>query len=89
LGGLIDQFRRNGLEDAINSWIGTGPNQPVSPGQLGRALGKDTVEDLSERTGLPHDDLLAQLSQVLPGVVDRLTPNGRLPADSDLLPGPR
>lgn len=89
LGGLIDQFRQNGLEDAINSWIGTGANQPVSAGQLRRALGQDTVEGLAEQTGMSHDDLLAQLSQVLPGVVDKLTPNGQLPADSDLLPGPR
>ena len=89
LGGLIDQFRRNGLEDAINSWIGTGPNQPVSANQLRRALGQDAVEDLSQQTGLPHDDLLTQLSHVLPGVVDKLTPNGQLPADADLLPGPR
>jgi uncharacterized protein YidB (DUF937 family) len=89
LGGLIDQFRQNGLEDAINSWIGTGPNQPVSAGQLHRALGQNTVENLSEQTGLSQDDLLAQLSQLLPGVVDKLTPNGRLPAASDLLPGPR
>jgi uncharacterized protein YidB (DUF937 family) len=89
LGGLIDQFRQNGLEDAINSWIGTGPNQSVSPRQLQQALGPGTVEDLSEQTGLSHDDLLAQLSHVLPGVVDKLTPNGQLPDDSDLLPGPR
>ena len=89
LGALIDRFRNNGLEDAINSWIGTGQNQAISPGQLRQALGQETVEDLSQRTGLPHGDLLSQLSNILPGVVDRLTPNGRLPSDAELLPGPR
>ena len=89
LGALIDRFRNNGFEDAINSWIGTGQNQAISPGQLRQALGQETVEDLSQRTGLPHGDLLSQLSNILPGVVDKLTPNGRLPSDAELLPGPR
>ena len=89
LGGLLDQFRGNGLESVINSWIGTGQNQPISPRQLHQALGQETVDDLAEQTGLPHDDLLSQLSKVLPGVVDKLTPNGELPDDADMLPGPR
>ena len=89
LGGLVDQFRRNGLEDIMKSWVGTGQNQAISPDQLQRALGGDTVDDLAAQTGLPQDDLLAQLSRVLPGVVDKLTPTGQLPDDQDLLPGPR
>jgi uncharacterized protein YidB (DUF937 family) len=89
LGGLLDQLRQNGLEQAVNSWIGAGQNHPVSPTQLHQALGQDRVEELAEQTGLPHDDLLSQLSKILPGVVDKLTPNGRLPQAEDLLPGPR
>ena len=89
LGALIDRLRNNGFEDAINSWIGTGQNQAISPGQLHQALGQETVEDLSQQTGLSHGDLLSQLSNILPGVVDKLTPNGRLPNDAELLPGPR
>src|SRR6267378_1201668 len=72
LGGLLDQFRQNGLEHVINSWVGTGQNQAISPTQLHQALGQDTVDDLAEQTGLPHDDLLSQLSKILPGVVDKL-----------------
>jgi YidB-like protein len=77
-----------GLDDVINSWIGTGANKPVSPHQLHDALGADTVADLSRETGVPRDDLLSQLSQVLPSVVDKLTPQGQLPSDADMLPGP-
>lgn len=89
LGGLLERFKQNGLDSIINSWIGTGQNQPISPTQLRQALGQDTLNDLSEQTGVPHEDLLSQLSQILPGVVDKLTPNGQLPDDHDLLPGPR
>jgi uncharacterized protein YidB (DUF937 family) len=88
LGGLVDRFRQGRLDDIINSWIGTGANKPVSPNQLHDALGSETVDDLSRETGMPRDDLLSQLSQVLPGVVDKLTPHGQLPSDADMLPGP-
>ena len=92
LGGLrdlIDRFRQGGLQDVIGSWIGTGPNKSIAPNQLHDALGAETVDDLSRQTGMARDDLLSELSRLLPGVVDKLTPNGQLPADQDLLPGPR
>jgi uncharacterized protein YidB (DUF937 family) len=88
LGGLVERFRHGGLDDIINSWIGTGANKPISPHQLHDALGSEIVDDLSRETGMPRDDLLSQLSQVLPGVVDKLTPQGQLPSDQDTLPGP-
>ncbi|RVU12008.1 YidB family protein [Methylobacterium oryzihabitans] len=79
LDSLIEGFRRGGLGDVIESWIGVGHNRPVQPQQLAQALGSDTVDTLSRQTGLGRDDLLAQLAQVLPGVVDGLTPHGRRP----------
>ena len=81
---LINQFKQNGLEDVIKSWIGTGKNQPISPPQLRQALGQERVNDLSRQTGAPQDDLLSQLSKYLPGVIDKLTPNGQLPNEADL-----
>jgi uncharacterized protein YidB (DUF937 family) len=86
---LINQFKQNGLEDVINSWIGTGQNQAISPTQLRQALGQKTVSDLSRQAGAPPDDLLAQLSKYLPGVIDGLTPNGQLPKQTDLRSGYR
>ena len=84
LGGLLDKLQKGGLSDVANSWVGSGPNQPVSPGQLGSALGPDIIKTLAQRTGLSEDDLTRQLSQVLPGVVDNLTPSGRLPSAAEL-----
>lgn len=89
LGGLVESFQRGGLEDIIKSWIGTGPNKAISPDQLHQALGTNTVDDLAQETGLPKQDLLSQLSQLLPGVVDKLTPHGNVPTDGELLAGPR
>lgn len=83
LGGLIERFERGGLGDVIGSWIGHGPNQTVQPNRLAEALGPDTVETLSRETGLSRDDLLGQLAQALPGVVDALTPQGRPPNRED------
>lgn len=79
LAGLAEQFQRGGLGDAMNSWIGTGENQPVSPDQLGGVLGGDLLGELVQRTGMGQGDLLGQLSQILPQMVDRATPEGRIP----------
>ncbi len=83
LGGLIESFERSGLGDVIGSWIGHGPNQQVAPNRLAEALGPDTVDSLSRETGLSRDDLLGQLAQALPGVIDALTPQGRPPSRED------
>jgi len=84
LGGLLDKLQKGGLGNVANSWVGSGQNQPVSPGQLGPALGSDIIKALAQRSGLSEDELTKQLSQVLPGVVDKLTPAGRLPTLAEL-----
>lgn len=65
----------------IDSWIGSGPNDPVSPGQLGNALGPNIIKTLAERSGISEEELLKQLSQ---GVIDKLTPHGRPPTLAEL-----
>jgi uncharacterized protein YidB (DUF937 family) len=84
LGGLLDKLQKGGLGNVTNSWVGSGQNQPVSPGQLGPALGSDLIKALAQRSGLSEEELTKQLSQVLPGVVDKLTPAGRLPTLAEL-----
>jgi uncharacterized protein YidB (DUF937 family) len=84
LGGLLSRFQQNGQGDVINSWIGSGQNQSISPSQLGTALGPDIIKALAERTGLSEAEIASHLSQLLPGVVDKLTPNGRLPTIAEL-----
>jgi uncharacterized protein YidB (DUF937 family) len=79
LAGLAEQFQRGGLGDAMNSWISTGPNQQVSPDQLGGVLGGDLLGEIMKHTGMGKGDLLGQLSQMLPQMVDRATPEGRIP----------
>ena len=59
-------------------------NQPISPGQLGSALGPSIIKSLAEKTGLSEQEVTAQLSQILPGAVDRLTPQGRLPTHDEI-----
>ena len=80
LGELVERFKQSGQGDIANSWVGTGPNQSVAPNDLERALGPDVFADLSRRTGLSRDELLARLSRDLPRAVDQYTPDGRLPA---------
>ena len=84
LGELIDRFKQSGNEDTAASWVGTGPNKPVTPSQLEQAIGSDVLDTLSKQTGLSRDELLARLSRDLPNAVDKYTPQGQLPSDANL-----
>ena len=84
LSGLLQSFQQGGHGEVMNSWIGPGQNQPIAPDQLHQALGPDAVNNLSRLTGLPADQLVSELSRVLPGVVDKLTPQGRIPTQAEM-----
>ena len=78
--GLINSLRQGGLGGVVNSWVSTGANQPVEPAKLGQALGPDTVNQLSAKTGLSIESLLPLLAAFLPQIIDFLTPDGNVPA---------
>jgi uncharacterized protein YidB (DUF937 family) len=79
LQGLVSEFERNGLGNTVKSWVGTGPNQPISTADVQRALGPDLLQQLSAKSGLSVQDLTDKLAQVLPQAVDRMTPDGSIP----------
>ncbi|MCB8821449.1 YidB family protein [Microvirga rosea] len=83
LGGLFDQFRQNGYGDHVDSWVGTGQNRQIAPAELSQVLGSDTLDELEQRTGVPRQELLSELSQELPDAVDQFTPEGRLPTEQE------
>ena len=84
LGDLLKQFQQQGLGDQADSWVSNGPNKQVSPGDLGSALGADQIEALTAQSGLSRNELLQGLSQFLPDVVNKLTPDGRLPDENEM-----
>lgn len=85
LGGMVEKFQQGGLGDVVQSWIGTGANQAVSAGQLQQVLGSGVIGDLAAKLGIQPEQAANELSQVLPAVVDKLTPGGQLPAQGDLM----
>lgn len=82
--GLVHMLQQQGLGSAVQSWVGTGGNQPVSGDQLGQALQGgglgSLVQEMAGKFGVDPGQLLGQLSNVLPGAVDHLTPGGHVPA---------
>ena len=84
LGDLLKQFQQSGQGEAANSWVSPGPNKQISSGDLASALGADQIDSLMTQSGLSRQELLNGLSQHLPGVIDQLTPDGRLPTASEL-----
>lgn len=82
--GLIKKLTDGGLGGIVGSWIGTGENEPVEPEQLQNALGSDTVEKLATQMGVSKEEAAAELSKTLPTVVDKLTPDGKLPESDNM-----
>jgi len=76
---MIGQFASKGLGDVIGSWVSTGKNLPVSGDQLQSVLGKDTINNLASKLGMDKGALTSQLTNLLPNVVDKLTPDGKVP----------
>jgi uncharacterized protein YidB (DUF937 family) len=79
IGGLIEQFQRAGMEQQMQSWIGTGQNLPISLDQLIQVFGADRLQQMAGQAGMPEEKFGGQLAQLLPQVVDQLTPQGRVP----------
>ena len=84
LAALVKSFQANGLGEIMASWIGTGPNLPISPQQVRQGLGNDLLQQLAGKAGLTPEATSTQLASLLPGLVDKLTPAGKIP-DSGLL----
>ena len=80
LGGLMEKFNNAGLGDAAKSWVGTGENATISGDQMGQVLGGDMMSDLAAKLGMSQGDAAGSLAQMLPGLIDQLTPNGQAPA---------
>ncbi|TPK57357.1 DUF937 domain-containing protein [Mesorhizobium sp. B2-4-19] len=79
LGGLLDKLKNAGHGNVADSWVGTGQNQSINANDLGSALGPQVIREIAQRAGMDEQELLKQLSTALPGVVDKLTPNGQVP----------
>jgi uncharacterized protein YidB (DUF937 family) len=84
LGGLLGKLAEAGQGSVADSWVKPGQNEPIAPGHLENALGSQTISDLARQAGISEQELLAQLSKVLPGVVDKLTPQGQIPSQAQI-----
>ena len=85
LAGVLQSFQNKGMGDAVNSWVGHGPNQAVTPDQVHSALGADAISAMAAKLGVSPDVAASGLSQLLPSVVDKLTPNGTMPDHSSVM----
>jgi uncharacterized protein YidB (DUF937 family) len=78
LAGIVQAFQKNGLGDIVNSWVSTGKNLPITPDQIKQGLGGDFLSQLASKAGIPPDAASAQLSSLLPDMIDKVTPNGKI-----------
>lgn len=85
LSGLVSAFQQQGLGNVVQSWIGTGANQPISPDQVTQVLGQDQVQQVADEAGISHEEAKSGIAAMLPQIVDRLTPNGQMQEHGDLM----
>ena len=83
IGELIKQFQQSKKGDVADSWVGKGANKPIAPHEIDETLDPNVVDTLAKQSGLSRDEVLARLSESLPEVVDKLTPDGRLPTQQE------
>jgi uncharacterized protein YidB (DUF937 family) len=84
LSGLIDQFTKKGMGDLISGWVSTGPNPAITPRQVRKGFSPDMLEQFARHTGLNKRAASSKLSKILPSVIDKLTPDGKVPESSQL-----
>jgi uncharacterized protein YidB (DUF937 family) len=82
LSGLVQQFHDKGLGGLMSSWVGTGQNLPISADQLQHVLGSEQVKDIAAKAGISPDMVTSHLSQLLPMLIDKMTPSGQVPQGS-------
>ncbi|MBX3330362.1 MAG: DUF937 domain-containing protein [Nitrospira sp.] len=80
LAGLVQAFQKNGLGEIVNSWVSTGQNLPMTPSQVEQGLGSDLLNQIAAKAGLSPGATNSQLAGILPDLVDKLTPNGKIEA---------
>jgi uncharacterized protein YidB (DUF937 family) len=85
LGGLIDAFQKAGLGQHMESCIGTGQNLPINADQLSQVLGSDKIKDIAGQLGMSHGEVSGGLADMLPQLIDKITPHGQVPADTSSL----
>ena len=78
--GLVQKFEKVGLGPTINSWIGAGKQLPITPAEITKVLGGDTISQMANKTGLPINEVSQKLAEILPATVSRLTPGGKFPS---------
>lgn len=85
LQGMVQSFHDKGLGGAVSSWVGNGENQPITADQIHQVLGSDQVKALAARAGINPDTAGNAIAQMLPGIIDHLTPNGQVPAHNNVM----
>lgn len=85
LGGLVQSFQQGGLGEVVNSWVSTGQNLPISAEQLQSVLGGGALQNIAAQLGVSPEQASGSLADLLPQMVDKLTPNGQVPEGGDLL----
>jgi uncharacterized protein YidB (DUF937 family) len=80
--GILGKFQQAGFGEQADSWVSTGQNMPIDPGALGQIFGQGELGQIARQTGMSRDEVSGGLADLLPGLIDKMTPQGQVPAES-------
>jgi len=81
LGELLDRFKQTGQGEAADSWVSTGPNKPIAPEHVEKAISPEVLDQIAQQTGMSRAEILDRLSKDIPDAVNAMTPDGKLPPE--------
>ena len=87
LSSMVKGFQEKGLGDIVSSWISTGKNLPISADQLRSGIGEDKISEIARQTGMSSEDVSLNLKDLLPNLIDKITPDGQMPEENLLEKG--
>lgn len=87
LKGLVNSFKEKGMGDLVSSWIGSGENSKISADQIQKVLGKTNLEGMASKLGVSYEDISNKVSEYLPQIIDKLTPDGKIPDNNIIQQG--
>jgi uncharacterized protein YidB (DUF937 family) len=85
LGGILEAFQKGGLGHIADSWVGTGENLPVHADQVTQVFGQDKIAQMANQLGMSHGEVSGGLAQILPQLINHVTPNGQVPQDHSMI----
>lgn len=83
MGAVLKRFQQKGYSKQAQSWVATGANDSLDEQALEQVMGREELEQIAQRFGVPEQEVAQAFAEIMPEMVHQLTPQGQLPDEAD------